>query len=533
MVIGYRNRTPGKVTLKQTPFGWQHLLSFCFIFGIAGLFSLLSVPAAQLYLAYRIGADSNELLSTYSMRLEQLPVFLTTRSQDFQFDCGATDQALLNGMAYQNFVIKRITLQTPDGRLCSSYAGESANGREMPLLEQLAAQVSLWVVKTSEQENLLAAKWRGAPGQLTLYLEPLVSESLRHKYCRDCVLSVMSSVDDPTVAYWRGDITLSNESPLFQTKLLEQLQVDTFVRPQLLANYKAEFWLPLFMLGAVLATLSLSGYRQFKQRKLSLHALIERGLAKQEFVPYYQPIVDVSTNVLYGCEMLARWQRPGQGVVPPMEFIPYVEKSGQILPITEQLIEKAVGEMSKLNWQMTKQVLSINVVPDQLESLEVMEKSLALLAHSKMTPEQIAFEVTERKQFTNLAMASDVIEQLRERGIDVKLDDAGTGYGGFSYIQQLNIRSLKIDKMFVDNIGTEDLKLSLLDSIIAFGREAGMEMIAEGVETEQQSRYLATQGVYLQQGYYFGKPMTFKDFAYFCKGIAASPRSKPLSACLV
>jgi sensor c-di-GMP phosphodiesterase-like protein len=267
----------------------------------------------------------------------------------------------------------------------------------------------------------------------------------------------------------------------------------------------------------------------FIRRKMSLHSLVEQGLAKQEFVPYYQPIVDVSSNSLYGCEMLARWQRPGQDVISPMEFIPYVEKSGQILPITEQLIEKAIYEISKLNWQMTKQVISINVVPDQLESLDVLEKSLKLLQHSEITPEQIAFEVTERKQFTDLTMASDVIEQLRMRGIGVKLDDAGTGYGGFSYIQQLNIRSLKIDKMFVENIGTADIKLSLLDSIIAFGKEAGMEMIAEGVETEEQSKYLAEQGVYLQQGYFFGKPMIFSDFAYFCKSMASQPQEQKMA----
>lgn len=212
-------------------------------------------------------------------------------------------------------------------------------------------------------------------------------------------------------------------------------------------------------------------------------------------------------------------------MISPMEFIPYVEKSGQIFPITDQLITKAVNEISKLNWQQTQQVLSINVIPDHLESHEIMEKSLALLYRSQISPRQIAFEVTERKQFTDLAMASDVIDLLRSKGVDVKLDDVGTGYGGFSYIQQLNIRSLKIDKMFVETIGTSDIKLSLLDSIIAFGREAGMEMIAEGVETLEQSMYLAQRGVNLQQGFYFGKPMNFQDFAYFCKSMAANRRT--------
>ncbi|UXI04037.1 EAL domain-containing protein [Photobacterium sp. TY1-4] len=532
MVFGKRNNALGEKTSNRNMSVRQTALSFGFILGMAVLFSQLSNPTAQYYLSYRINADSNELLGTYAMRLEQLPGLLTTLSQEFEFDCSPADQAQLDTIVYRNFVIKRMSLRPNHGGECSSYQSAQVDSQLMPLLNQLSPDVSLWVANDAEQGTLLAAKWQGAQGQLTVHLEPLVSESLKNKYCQDCVLSVLTSVNNPTVAYWRGDIGLLGEEPLFRTTILDGLQVNAFIRPQLLAAYQADLWLPLFILGAIMAALSLSLYRVYKRRSISLHALVERGLARQEFIPYYQPIVDVSTNSLYGCEMLARWMRPGQGVVPPMEFIPYVEKSGQILPITEQLIEKAVGEMSKLNWQMTKQVISINVVPDQLESLEIMEKSLALLAHSEIMPEQIAFEVTERKQFTNLTMASDVIEQLRSRGIDVKLDDAGTGYGGFSYIQQLNIRSLKIDKMFVDNIGTKDLKLSLLDSIIAFGREAGMEMIAEGVETEEQSRYLAAQGVYLQQGYYFGKPMTFKDFAFFCKGITSSPREDKLATCL-
>jgi len=530
MLFDNRTRNTETSVFKWSVCKKHNLSSIAFVLGLSFLFSLLSGFFSQLQLSYIISSDSKELLNTYSMKVERFPEVLTSLSKNFQFDCSPLDQHQLEHIAYNDYVIRRITIKSKNGKQCSSFKGGDVEARLAPLINNLAPNISLWVASESRSEqNLLVAEWQGEQGTLLVHLEPLISETLRNKYCDNCVLSSISSIESPTVSYWRGDASLLANEPLFSSDFSEGLRVNTFVKKELLNRYKEELWLPLFLFGGAFGIICISLYRMIIRRKMSLHSLVEQGLAKQEFVPYYQPIVDVSSNSLYGCEMLARWQRPGQDVISPMEFIPYVEKSGQILPITEQLIEKAIYEISKLNWQMTKQIISINVVPDQLESLDVLEKSLNLLQHSDITPDQIAFEVTERKQFTDLTMASDVIEQLRLRGIGVKLDDAGTGYGGFSYIQQLNIRSLKIDKMFVENIGTADIKLSLLDSIIAFGKEAGMEMIAEGVETEEQSQYLAEQGVFLQQGYFFGKPMIFRDFAYFCKSMASQPQEEKMA----
>lgn len=532
MLFGNRVRNTEMSVFKRSVCKKHNLSSCVFVIGLAFLFSLLSGFFSQLQLSYIISSDSKELLNTYAMKVERFPDVLSSLSQNFQFDCGALDEHQLQHIAYNDYVIRRLTIKTKDGQQCSSFKGAEVEARLSPLINNLAPNVSLWVASESRNEqNLLVAEWQDERGVLLVHMEPLISETIRNKYCDNCVLSSISSVDNPTVSFWRGDASLFSNKPLFRSEFTEGLRVNTFVKKELLSRYKKDLWLPLFLFGGALGTICISLYSTIVRRKMSLHSMVEQGLAKQEFVPYYQPIVDVSSNSLYGCEMLARWQRPGQDVISPMEFIPYVEKSGQILPITEQLIEKAIYEIGKLNWQLTKQIISINVVPDQLESLDVMEKSLNLLQRSDISPDQIAFEVTERKQFTDLTMASDVIEQLRLRGIGVKLDDAGTGYGGFSYIQQLNIRSLKIDKMFVENIGTSDIKLSLLDSIIAFGKEAGMEMIAEGVETEEQSLYLAEQGVYLQQGYFFGKPMIFRDFAYFCKSMASQTQEEKL-ACI-
>jgi EAL domain-containing protein (putative c-di-GMP-specific phosphodiesterase class I) len=519
-----RNKLRVKATRKNDWFQMfkMELLSLSLVIGLAFLFSLSASFFSRVQLSYVISSDSNDLLNSYIIRVDNYHSIMKDIAEQFQFDCEISDENKIQQAVYNNYFIRRITLTTNDDAQCTSYKGTSAENKLLPLINKLGTNLSLWVASESgDRESLLVAEWKDARGSMLVHMEPLIFDTLRNKYCDSCVLSSIVSMDNPSISFWRGDASLFEGKPLTSHEFGNNLRIDTFVKPELLTMYRESLWLPLFLLGGGVGVLFIAMHRIHDRRRMSLHSMVEQGLVNKEFIPYYQPIVNVTSQSLYGCEMLARWKRPGQELIAPMEFIPYVEKSGQILPITEQLMKKAINELGKLNWQNTKQIISINVVPEQLESIEIIDRSLDLLRFSKLEPTQLAFEVTERKPFNNLAVAFDVIEYLRNKGIDVKLDDAGTGYGGFSYIQELNIRSLKIDKMFVENIGTSDIKLSLLDSIIAFGKQAGMEMIAEGVETKEQSEYLAEQGVYLQQGYYFGRPMVFRDFAYFCKGIVS------------
>ncbi|WP_065190249.1 EAL domain-containing protein [Photobacterium aquimaris] len=273
----------------------------------------------------------------------------------------------------------------------------------------------------------------------------------------------------------------------------------------------------LFIIGGILGLFVFLVINFHIKRKLSLHSLIEKGITRKEFIPYYQPIINVNNNKMYGCEVLVRWWFNKKELISPDDFIPYAEKSSLIIDITNVLIEKTLIQLSSLNWQKSSAIISINLVPEQLENKQSMRKVVDLIIKSTILPKQIAFEITERMSFTDLDKAASVIDYLKAQGINVKLDDAGTGYGSFSYIQNLNLQSLKIDKMFVDMIGTHDHKLFVLDSIIAFGKKAGMEMIAEGVETKQQSDYLLQHGVYLQQGFYFSEPLKFEQFSRYFK----------------
>ena len=314
---------------------------------------------------------------------------------------------------------------------------------------------------------------------------------------------------------FNGTSNITSQAALNTRIFKNSLILKHYVDPQLLSLISMDLKPILFIIGAIIGLVFFGIINIYIKQRLSLHSLIIKGINRKEFIPYYQPIINVNNNSMYGCEVLVRWLFNNKELISPNDFIPYAESSGLIIYITDILLEKTLIQLSSLDWKKSEGIISINLVPEQLEDKQRMRKAVDLIIKSSIPPRQIAFEITERMSFTDLDKAAMVIDYLKAQGINVKLDDAGTGYGSFSYIQHLNLQSLKIDKMFVDTIDAHNDKLSVLDSIIAFGKKAGMEMIAEGVETKEQSDYLLKNGIYLQQGFYFSEPLTFEQFSHY------------------
>ncbi|WP_434137701.1 EAL domain-containing protein [Photobacterium leiognathi] len=248
--------------------------------------------------------------------------------------------------------------------------------------------------------------------------------------------------------------------------------------------------------------------------------MIEIGIRKSEFIPYYQPIINSLSGEIIGCETLLRWHKSNGDIIPPNAFIDIAEKNKQIYEITDLLIDQVTADISSLKGLDDQFYASINVLPRQLENQTFATKLLQKLSEHEMPNHRLAIEVTESTPFTDLKSAKRVMQRLIDNDISIKLDDAGTGFGGFSYLQQLPFNTLKIDKMFIDTIGTCDVKANILNAIITFGKKAKLTMIAEGVETLDQVEYLREQGVYLIQGFVYAKPMPFdelKTFINACK----------------
>ena len=239
--------------------------------------------------------------------------------------------------------------------------------------------------------------------------------------------------------------------------------------------------------------------------------LIRDGLAINGFVPYYQPIINSYTGKVMGAELLVRLVKENGRVISPFQFIDYAEKSGLIVDITEQFLSRAFADFNKLGWAGSHKYLSINVVPEHLTSRRLFKFIRDFVNQGVINADQIKLEITERLEIDDLLGARSYLEDFYQFGITASLDDAGTGYGCFLYLQELGLTSLKIDKMFIDTI-TATKDTAVLNSIISLAKSLKLDIVAEGVESPNQVTYLKRRGVKAIQGYVYSHPMPVTDF---------------------
>ncbi len=261
------------------------------------------------------------------------------------------------------------------------------------------------------------------------------------------------------------------------------------------------------LIGLMIATLS--------KREEGMRSEINTAILRNEFIPYYQPIIDSKTGAIAGCEVLVRWRKPGGEIVPPNMFIPYMEMNGQIIEVTRNLMCLLRDEMANFQRDNPGFFYSINLTAQHLTSSDVLDDVKEIFATSIIGPSDLIFEITERQPLHDIDAAGLIIEGLQSIGSEVALDDAGTGHGGLAYIQHLGVDKIKIDKMFVEAIEKGSLGAPIVDALINMSRELGISVVAEGVETEAQLNYLCAHGAEFLQGYIFAPPMPRAAFIQF------------------
>jgi diguanylate cyclase (GGDEF)-like protein len=237
----------------------------------------------------------------------------------------------------------------------------------------------------------------------------------------------------------------------------------------------------------------------------ALEQAIREGIARDEFVPYYQPIVDLASRNVQSLELLCRWNHPQRGLLAPVHFIGLAETSGLIGAITLSVLRQACADLPRFpaHWR-----LSINIAPQQILDADMVPALLAVLGEAGVPPQRLDIELTETALVSDTARARKVMQAMKEAGMTVTLDDFGTGYSSLGYLAEMRFDRIKIDRSFVRTLHERPESAKIVDAVIGLSRSLGVQTVAEGVETERDAQVLRQLGCGLAQGYLFGRPVS-------------------------
>ncbi|MDH7638497.1 putative bifunctional diguanylate cyclase/phosphodiesterase [Sphingomonas oryzagri] len=237
----------------------------------------------------------------------------------------------------------------------------------------------------------------------------------------------------------------------------------------------------------------------------AIEAGLREGIPAGQFVPYYEPQVDLTSGAIIGFEVLARWEHPTRGIIPPDSFIPVAEECGLIADMSVSVMRRAFTEARDWDPSIT---LSVNISPAQLKDPWLAQKVVKLLVETGYPANRLEIEITESSLFQNLSLAQSIVGSLKNQGIRLALDDFGTGYSSLAHLRALPFDRIKIDKSFVTAMNKDPESMAIVDAISKLGESLNLPITAEGIEDQAIYDSLRKMGLHKGQGWHFGKPMT-------------------------
>jgi EAL domain-containing protein (putative c-di-GMP-specific phosphodiesterase class I) len=247
--------------------------------------------------------------------------------------------------------------------------------------------------------------------------------------------------------------------------------------------------------------------------------LIRNILQDQRVFTQAEPKVSIATGKLVGAETLVRWLHAEHGMVPPDEFIPIAERNGLIGPIGEQTLRKACLQF--VTWHnagFDNVMVAVNMSAAQFSIGNIPEMMRKVIEETGIRPAKLEIELTETAIMDDMRNAIEVLHELHKLGVSLSIDDFGTGYSSLSYLRQLPVQRIKIDRSFISEVHSADAAAAIARAVVTLGQSLGLEVVAEGVENEEQLNYLREINCDEAQGYFYAKPMPAAKFERYLKG---------------
>ncbi|WP_428624484.1 putative bifunctional diguanylate cyclase/phosphodiesterase [Sedimenticola sp.] len=249
------------------------------------------------------------------------------------------------------------------------------------------------------------------------------------------------------------------------------------------------------------------------KRRLLLENEMNAGLSQGQFVPYFQPIYDLQSGQLVGMEALARWHHPDRGLIMPDDFIPLAEETGFITTLGNHILQQACSQVKTWMEEYSQELsLAVNLSGRQFNSNELIDQIQLILDSTRLPPHCLTLEITESMVMGRIERTLNQLNQLRDAGLNLAIDDFGTGYSSLSYLQRFPVNTLKIDRAFINDVLTDRNSRAIVRAIISMAKAMELDVVAEGVENQQQLMFLKQLACQKVQGYLFSKPIPADQF---------------------
>ena len=447
--------------------------------------------------------------------------------------CAGGDRAAMHEINFRVVPIKEISIVGADSTtVCTSL--DVMLGRRAVFsapIENERADIVVEIVRLNDKENLVRVRRASVWGTWLAALVPVEMLVPRTSSSGGplVVNATLASADGTVIGERAADQVEDGGGPLMTAQLKSERfgLVVTASMPRARALASSADLVLIAALGTGLGTaliLTLLAFGPWRVREDPVSEL-QQAIRNDELVPYYQPIVDLATARIVSAEVLVRWRKPDGTLVPPVQFIPLAENSGLIIELTRALMRRVCAEAGAAIGARPNFRVGFNLSAHHFVDEAIVEDVRTIFGASPIAVNQVLLEVTERQPLDNLTMARRVIAALQGLGASVGLDDVGTGHSGLSYMLKLGVDFIKIDKMFVDAIGTERYSTTIIETLVTLARDMHTEIIAEGVETFEQVQHLRERGIRKAQGYVFAPPLPGTSFIQLLQ--ANTPGAEP------